>query len=104
MAYQLVLRWRFRGWGFPEEITIAVERHHDFEVIEPLPVLDTVVMSNLVAKTLGAGLGAEGMNLWIDDRCPSRLKIDFKEFCLICACVTERIEGVKESFGVSENR
>jgi putative nucleotidyltransferase with HDIG domain len=91
-----------KKWGFPEEIILAVERHHDFEVLEPQPVLDTVVMSNLVAKTLATGLGAEGMNLWIDNRCPSRLGLDFKGFCIVSACVAERLDEVKNSFGISD--
>ncbi len=90
-----------RRWGFPKEIILAIERHHDFEIIESQPVLDTVVMSNLVAKTLATGLGAEGMNLWIDHRCPSRLNLDFKGFCLVCACVVEQLENIKDRFGMS---
>jgi putative nucleotidyltransferase with HDIG domain len=93
-----------KKWGFPEEIILAVERHHDFEVLEPQPILDTVVMSNLVAKTLAAGLGAEGMNLWIDNRCPSRLGLDFKGFCIVCACVAERLDQVKQSFGITDTK
>jgi hypothetical protein len=92
-----------RKWGFHSELIQAVEQHHSNEISDSQPMLDTVVMANLVAKTLAVGLGAEGMNLWIDNRCPIRLGVDFKGFCLICACVAERLENIKEAFGISLN-
>jgi putative nucleotidyltransferase with HDIG domain len=50
-----------REWGFPENVTDAIQRHHDCPLEDSHPVLDTVVVANLVAKTLAAGLGAEAL-------------------------------------------
>jgi putative nucleotidyltransferase with HDIG domain len=89
-----------RNWGFPEEVTLAIEKHHLAGNGEAHPALDTVVLSNLVAKTLAVGLGAEGMNLSVDSQCPKRLGIDFDGFCLICTSVAERLDELRGNFSV----
>jgi hypothetical protein len=41
-------------------VTDAIARHHDRQLGQSTPVLDAVVIANLVAKNIGVGLGAEG--------------------------------------------
>jgi putative nucleotidyltransferase with HDIG domain len=67
-------------WGFPHDIGDAIARHHDPAITDPTPALDAVIVANVVAKTISAGLGAEGLDLRIDDGCLERLKLSFDAF------------------------
>lgn len=89
-----------REWGFPEEVRDAIERHHTYPLEDSHPVLDAVVLSNLVAKTMAVGLGAEGMNFDVDEGIRQRLQLNFNRFCLICANVETRLSKMKETYGV----
>jgi putative nucleotidyltransferase with HDIG domain len=71
-------------WQFPDVVTDAIARHHDKDLGESTPVLDAVVIANMVAKNIGAGLGAEGFNLTVDGACVRRLRLDFTSFARIC--------------------
>jgi len=71
-------------WRFPDEVTDAIARHHDKEIARSTPILDAIVIANVVAKNIGAGLGAEGFNLTIDSGCVHRLGLDFAKFARIC--------------------
>jgi putative nucleotidyltransferase with HDIG domain len=71
-------------WQFPAEVTDAIARHHDRQLGTSTPVLDAVVIANLVAKNIGVGLGAEGFNLAVDSGCVRRLGLDFTRFARIC--------------------
>jgi len=55
-----------RKWGFPEEIITAIEKHHHVSEEGNGVVLDAVMLANYAAKSMGAGLGAEGMNISMD--------------------------------------
>lgn len=90
-------------WGFPEEVRDAIERHHDVPLGESHPVLDAVVMANLVAKTLAAGLGAEGLNFGVDENVRKRLGLGFKSFCRICSRVEEQISQLRQAYGIEES-
>jgi putative nucleotidyltransferase with HDIG domain len=71
-------------WQFPDEVTDAIARHHDRHLGSSTPVLDAVVIANVVAKHIGVGLGAEGFNLTVDDGCVQRLGLDFTRYARIC--------------------
>jgi len=45
-------------WHFPDVVTDAIARHHDAQLGTSTPVLDAVVIANMVAKNIGVGLGA----------------------------------------------
>lgn len=91
-------------WNFPPEVREAISRHHDEDLEDSSPVLDTVVMANLAAKTLGIGLGAEGLNLRIDDRCGQRLGINVDTFCAICADLQDQVDELKKMNGFHNKR
>ena len=55
-----------RNWGFPEDITTAIERHHQVVPGGGGILLDTVMLANYAAKSIGIGLGAEGFNIPMD--------------------------------------
>jgi putative nucleotidyltransferase with HDIG domain len=71
-------------WQFPDDVTDAIARHHDRQLGPSTPVLDAVVIANLVSKSIGVGLGAEGFNLTVDSECVRRLGLDFTKFARIC--------------------
>jgi putative nucleotidyltransferase with HDIG domain len=88
-------------WKFPEEIVDALTRHHEVPVMKPTPILDGVMLANLVAKTLGTGLGAEGMNFDLDPGCSRRHGITFVRFCRACARTSDRMDALKEAYGIT---
>jgi hypothetical protein len=45
------------------------------------PVLDAVVIANMVAKNIGMGLGAEGFNLSVDSECVAPPGAGFYALC-----------------------
>ena len=71
-------------WQFPDVVTDAIARHHDAHLGASTPVLDAVVIANMVAKNIGMGLGAEGFNLTVDSECVHRLGLDFTRFARVC--------------------
>jgi len=71
-------------WDFPELVTDAIARHHDSHLGASTPVLDAVVIANMVAKNIGVGLGAEGFNLSVDSECVRRMGLDFTRFARVC--------------------
>jgi putative nucleotidyltransferase with HDIG domain len=85
-------------WSFPEEVRDAIARHHTVPVVDPTPVLDTVMLSNLVAKTIGIGLGAEGLNLEVDSGLLKRLGLRFDDFAGICSRSTTLMEELREVY------
>jgi putative nucleotidyltransferase with HDIG domain len=62
-----------RHWGLPDDITLAIEHHHDETLVDPTPTMDAVMVANVVAKCVGAGLGAEGLNMTVDGGSMKRL-------------------------------
>jgi putative nucleotidyltransferase with HDIG domain len=93
-----------KKWKFPEVITDAIERHHNAELQDSTPVIDAVVTANLVAKTIGMGLGAEGMNLRVDMSCPRRLGLDFESFSRVCVQTTMWIDDVRQAHGLGSGK
>ena len=55
-----------RKWGFPLEITEAIEQHHQVHPDGNGIILDAVMLANYAAKSMGYGLGAEGLNMSMD--------------------------------------
>ena len=90
-------------WGFPPEIQEAIARHHEAPIETSTPVLDAVVVANLAAKSIGAGLGAEGMDMIVDDRCYTRLKLDFAGFSRVCLATLSGLKDVAAAYGVKMN-
>jgi len=87
-----------RQWGLPDEITHAIERHHQRSIVEPTPTIDAVVIGNLVAKTVGAGLGAEGLNLAADSEASQRLGLTFTNYGHICLQTMTWLKELEASY------
>jgi putative nucleotidyltransferase with HDIG domain len=86
-----------RHWGLPQAAAEAIEYHHEAPLPSATALMDAVVLANLVAKTVGVGLGSEGMNFQIDSSCYTRLGLDFNAFCRICARVGSATGDVKRT-------
>ena len=84
-------------WQFPEDVTDAIARHHDRHLGHSTPVLDAVVIANIVAKNIGTGLGAEGFNLTVDSGCVRRLGLDFTKFARICLQTDTWLRELRET-------
>ncbi|MBI5544639.1 MAG: HDOD domain-containing protein [Deltaproteobacteria bacterium] len=89
-----------RHWKFPEEITDAIAWHHSPSPSGPSPVVDAAVLANLVAKTVGTGLGAEGMNLDIDPGIRKRLGMEHVDFCRLVANTSIRLAELRQEHGL----
>lgn len=87
-----------RKWNFPPDLVHAIERHHSLDIEAGWPATDVVVLANLVAKSLGVGLGAAGTNLEWDHSAARRLGIEFSGFCRACASTALNIESLRESY------
>lgn len=75
-----------RKWDFPQDITSAIENHHQVVQGGDGPLLDAVMLANLAAKSIGVGLGAEGLNMGMDyaGSC-ERLGLSMEGFERACA-------------------
>ncbi|MGE3273979.1 MAG: HDOD domain-containing protein [Vicinamibacterales bacterium] len=89
-----------RHWGLPEELASAIARHHDVPVADPDALVDTVILANLVAKSIGVGLGAEGLNLRIDPGLARRLSVDFTTFSRVCMQAAAWMKELQESYQI----
>jgi putative nucleotidyltransferase with HDIG domain len=90
-----------RQWGLPDEITHAIERHHQRIIVKPTATIDAVVIGNLVAKTVGAGLGAEGLNLAADGDSSTRLGLTFTNYGHICLQTLTWLKELEGSYHVA---
>lgn len=88
-------------WGLPEEIRDAIAFHHTTPVPKPSPLLDAVMVANMVAKTLGAGLGAECMNVRNDPRLLERLGLVFDDFSRLCSDVLTKARDLRALYGLA---
>lgn len=82
-------------WNLGEDVAQAIEVHHELTE-DSGPTADAVRISNLIAKTIGAGLGVEGLNMTGDPGACARLGITRDAFEGICADVANRLAGLEE--------
>ncbi|MCK4413081.1 MAG: HDOD domain-containing protein [Candidatus Eisenbacteria sp.] len=80
-------------WNLDEQVAAAIRRHHELDT-DHGPIADAVRVGNLVAKTLGRGLGDEGLNLAADAAAYHRLGISRQDFEMVCAEVLARFHEV----------
>jgi putative nucleotidyltransferase with HDIG domain len=90
-----------RHWGLPNDITDAIERHHQQPILYPTPTIDAVVVANLVAKSIGAGLGAEGLNLAADRGSYKRLGLTFASYGRICLQTLSWLKALEASYHIA---
>jgi putative nucleotidyltransferase with HDIG domain len=81
-------------WAFPADVTLAIRHHHDCETTHDSRLLDTVMLANVVAKMVGCGLGAEGLNFGVSATIHERLSLDFEVFARICLTTQDGIRDL----------
>jgi putative nucleotidyltransferase with HDIG domain len=81
-------------WKFPDDVALAIRHHHDAETTHDSRLLDTVMLANVVAKMVGAGLGAEGLNFGVSATIHERLAMTFDVFAKICLTTQDAIRDL----------
>ncbi|MFN2370267.1 MAG: HDOD domain-containing protein [Candidatus Krumholzibacteriia bacterium] len=87
-----------REWGLPDLLAEAVGSHHDPDA-EPSVMTDAVHVANLVAKFIGVGLGADGMDVNMSDAAAHRLGLTSGRLEGLCADVAS---GLPDALGLFE--
>ncbi len=86
-----------KKWNFPESIRNAIQYHHNPDEISE-PTTDVAHISNLVAKTLGIGLGYEALNLVGSTNAAKRIKLSREGFEKLCAKVITRLPEIEQLY------
>lgn len=90
-------------WKLPDDLCRAVEVHHRLPLLRESLLADTVVIANLVAKSIGAGHGDSGEIKRSHRACLSRLRIDPKGFERVCGRASLQLAEVRCIYGMVEN-
>jgi putative nucleotidyltransferase with HDIG domain len=85
-------------WKIPEAIERSVRNHHAVCAETDL-MTDCVSVANIVARSIGEGIGDEGMNFGHDSRAAGRLGLTKDIFEKVCAQTTVRMKEVLSFFG-----
>ncbi len=83
-------------WHLGDGIAEAIAHHHTID-IDRGPICDIVHVCNVIAKTVGSGLGLEGMNLNADPVACERLKISRDLFEYVTAEVASLMSDISLS-------
>jgi putative nucleotidyltransferase with HDIG domain len=70
-------------WRLPQPIVDGIRHHHSLDHTAE-PVTDAVKVANIVARTIGEGIGNEGMSLAVDNGVSRRLGLSHEQFETIC--------------------
>lgn len=89
------------AWRFPPEVTDAVRRHHSPPFVNASATLDAVCVANVVAKTIDAGSGAEGLNAAVDPLSYRRLGLDFVTFGRVCLQTDVALNAAARAHGLA---
>lgn len=72
-----------QSWQLPQPIVDAIRNHHSLNNVGE-PVTDTVKVANIVARTIGEGIGNEGMSLIVDGELSNRVGLTHDQFEILC--------------------
>jgi putative nucleotidyltransferase with HDIG domain len=87
-------------WGFPQEITFAIENHHRILQGGNGLILDAVMLANFATKSIGVGLGAEAFNIPMDFvGSRQRLGLSLEGFERACAQASIWLAEQKKEIG-----
>ena len=89
------------AWRFPPEVSDAIRRHHSPPFSNSCAVLDAVCLANVVAKTIEAGLGADGLNFAVDPLSYRRLGVDYPTFGRVCLQTDAALRDAISAHGVT---
>ncbi|MBD3344729.1 MAG: HDOD domain-containing protein [Chitinivibrionales bacterium] len=85
-------------WKLPEIIITAVKYHHSLDENVALET-DCVRIANMVARSIGEGIGYEGMQLAVDSSIQERLGLSRENFEKLCASTKEKLDNIMEMYG-----
>ncbi len=89
-----------RKWGFPEQIAQAIALHHHESIEEPCPVMDAVLLANLVARSLQPGEdGSRPQMSPVVSGAAWRLGIDAARYERVCHKTALWLDDLRDSFG-----
>jgi len=84
-----------KRWGFPEILVQCIQAHHDPRTNgDHSLALDAVHVGNAVAKTVGVGLGTEGLNLKAVSAAADALKLTPTKLEALCAATADQLESI----------
>ena len=86
-----------KRWSLDETICSAIGHHHDVDA-DHGSINDIVQIGNVVAKTIGFGLGHEGLNLAANAAACERLDISRDEFEGLCAETSGLMNSIDEFY------
>lgn len=88
-----------RRWRFPEELTNCITWHHHPRRNGVVNVaLDAVHVANAIAKTIGTGLGVEGMNMSVNTESVKALGLTLESLESLCAMTMIELPQTLELF------
>jgi putative nucleotidyltransferase with HDIG domain len=94
-----------KRWSFPDILVDCIRLHHDPDDESHIsPALDAVHIGNVVAKSLGVGMGSEQMNMVACANSARRLGLTPEKFEALCANVMTDLPMIEELFDGSESR
>ncbi|MBK8127811.1 MAG: HDOD domain-containing protein [bacterium] len=88
-----------RRWRFPDELANCITWHHlPRRANIASPALDAVHIANAVAKTIGTGLGVEGMNMQVETASVEALGLTLHSLEALCAQTMMELPRTLELF------
>ena len=85
------------AWQLPDLIVSAIGGHHNPNAVDE-PVTDVVKIANLTARSIGEGLGREGMSLAVDNEVAMRLGLTREAFERLCVKTADKFETIMNMF------
>jgi putative nucleotidyltransferase with HDIG domain len=86
------------AWELPAGMAASVGNHHASADTGD-PMTDCVMAANMVARSIGEGIGYEGMNIGADAGMGKRLGLSRDKFELVCMESRCRMQEVMTAFG-----
>jgi putative nucleotidyltransferase with HDIG domain len=87
------------AWEMPECIVHGIRFHHGGEEADFDPLTDCVMAANITARSIGEGVGHEGMSTGLDERVAKRMGLTRDMFERVCAQTAVRVREVIAFFG-----
>ena len=85
------------AWQLPDFIVSAIGGHHNPSAVDE-PVTDVVKIANLTARSIGQGIGREGMSLAVDNEVALRLGLTREAFERLCVTTADKFETIMNMF------
>jgi putative nucleotidyltransferase with HDIG domain len=85
------------SWQLPPLIVEAIRHHHSLNHAQE-SVTDAVKIANIAARTIGEGIGNEGMSIAVDSELSQRAGITRDQFEALCAQTSQRLGAVLSMF------